>query len=321
MTRSEGFTLIELMIVMAILSILAALTTPHIMEEINYKRATITAEETQLILNAARAYRIDKGAWPGNTTCFNAITVLSSASEGYLAGVTNFNRYNSPYSTSCTARSFSLDQEVIADWDGLIVNSVAGTEIIDNSSHQIRSTIGLPGSEPALDGKLSRFATGNAELNRMRTTLLLGDNNITEVNTLEAKTGQFSGNISGSTLTVSQAAAIHGFLQANGESQFAGKASFNDEVILKKIAVPGAVGCTTGAIARDAIGKTLSCQSGVWTSNSGTLDGPYLVSGNSLGAWSMCTLNYGSGNSKSLSYNNGNWFYSGSGTQLVYCYK
>lgn len=209
----------------------------------------------------------------------------------------------------------------MADWDGYLVNSLAGTEIVDSASHLVRSTIGIPGSEPALDAKLSRVATGNAELNRMRTTLLLGNNNVTEVNKLEAVSGQFSGAVSGATLTVAQTAAIGGLLQAQGESQFVGKAAFADEVILNKVAVAGTGGCTTGAIARDSIGKTLSCQSGIWTSNSGALDGPYRVSGNSLGAWAMCTLNYGSGNSKSLTYSNGNWFYSGSGTQVVYCYK
>lgn len=321
MNNSRGFTLLELAVVMSIISIMAALTAPHLKEEINHQRAKVTIEETQLILDAARSYRIDKGAWPGNSTCSNALTVLSSTTDKYLAGVKSENRYNSPYSTSCTAKSFSIDQETVADWDGFLVNSLAGTEIVDSASHLIRSTIGIPGSEPALDSKLSRIATGNAELNRMRTTLLLGNHNITEVNTLEGVNGKFTGGISGNSLSIAQTAAISGLLQAQGESQFTGKASFNDEVILKKIAVEGATGCTTGAIARDAAGKTLSCQSGVWKSNSGALDGPYKVTGKSLGAWAMCTLNYGSGNSKSLTYSGGKWFYSGSGTQIVYCYK
>lgn len=321
MNKSRGFTLVELMVVLGILSLLAVLTTPSYLEELNHRRALVSVEETQQILDAARTYRSDKGAWPGNATCSNALAILSSSSDQYLAGVGGFNRYNSPYSTSCTARTFSLDQETVADWDGYLANSLAGTQIVDTATHLLRSTIGIPGSEPALDAKLSRVATGNAELNRMRTTLLLGNNNIAEVNKLEAITGQFSGGIYGATLTVAQAAAIGGLLQARGESQFVGKAAFSDEVILNKVAVAGTGGCTTGAIARDATGKTLSCQSGIWTSNSGTLDGPYRVSGNSLGAWAMCTLNYGSGNSKSLTYSNGSWFYSGSGTQVVYCYK
>lgn len=321
MKKERGFTLVELMVVLGILSLLAALTTPSYIEELNQKRAVVSAGETQQILDAARSYRSDKGAWPGNATCSNALAVLSNPTDQYLVGVNSFNRYNSPYSTSCTSKTFSLDQETVADWDGFLVNSLAGTEIVDSATHLVRSTIGIPGSEPALDAKLSRVATGNAELNRMRTTLLLGNNNVTEVNKLEAVSGQFSVSVAGATLTVAQTAAIGGLLQAQGESQFVGKAAFNDEVILNKVAVAGTGGCTTGAIARDSTGKTLSCQAGTWTSNSGALDGPYRVSGSSLGAWAMCTLNYGSGNSKSLTYSNGNWFYSGSGTQVVYCYK
>ena len=239
MGKSRGFTLVELMVVLGILSLLAVLTTPSYLEELNRKRALVSIDETQQILDAARSYRSDKGSWPGNATCSNALTVLSNSTDRYLAGVSSFNRYNSPYSTSCTAKTFSLDQEAVADWDGYLVNSLAGTEIVDSASHLVRSTIGIPGSEPALDAKLSRVATGNAELNRMRTTLLLGNNNVTEVNKLEAVSGQFSGAVSGATLTVAQTAAIGGLLQAQGESQFVGKAAFADEVILNKVAVAG----------------------------------------------------------------------------------
>lgn len=63
------------------------------------------------------------------------------------------------------------------------------------------------------------------------------------------------------------------------------------------------------------------CQSGVWSKVGGGLDGPYRVTGANLGAWVICTLNYGSGNSKSLTFSGGNWYYSGSGTQVVYCYR
>lgn len=81
-------------------------------------------------------------------------------------------------------------------------------------------------------------------------------------------------------------------------------------------------GCApNGLLGRTPEGKVLSCESGSWKILGGTLDGPYRVSGSNLGHWAMCTLNYGSGNSKSLTYDGVNWIYSGSGTQVVYCYR
>jgi prepilin-type N-terminal cleavage/methylation domain-containing protein len=210
LNKSEGFTLIELAVVMMIVSVLAMLTTPNIMNEINQKRANIAVEETQLIVDAARSFRIANGAWPGNATCSNALTVLQTGTPPMLSGIAAVNKYNSPISTSCTSTTFSVDQDAVADWDGYIVNSLAATTIVNAATSQLRTTIGIPGSEPAMDSKLSRIATGNAELNRMRTTLLLGGNNINEVGTLNGTNAALTG-----TLTVAQTAAITGLLTAN----------------------------------------------------------------------------------------------------------
>ena len=87
MGKSRGFTLVELMVVLGILSLLAVLTTPSYLEELNRKRALVSIDETQQILDAARSYRSDKGSWPGNATCSNALTVLSNSTDRYLAGV------------------------------------------------------------------------------------------------------------------------------------------------------------------------------------------------------------------------------------------
>ncbi|WNZ87442.1 MULTISPECIES: competence type IV pilus major pilin ComGC [Pseudomonas] len=263
--RQSGFTLLELMVVLAIISIIAALTTPNMISEINQRRAELTAAETTMIMDAARSYRIDKGAWPGNATCSDAISVLRNSTPAYLAGITVMNKYNSPYSSSCTAKTFSLDQNAVKDYDGLLVNLIAGTEIVAPDVYQIRTTIGVPGSEPALDAKLSRIATGNAELNRMRTTLYLGGNNINEVNTINAVGGSFSGGVQTRTLNVQEMAAIAGALGVQGESQFSGKATFKQGIVLDHVVVEGAKNCSVGAVARDADGMTLSCYKGVWT--------------------------------------------------------
>lgn len=47
MRRTKGFTLVELMVVLAILSLLASLSVPNYIDEINLKRANLAASETQ----------------------------------------------------------------------------------------------------------------------------------------------------------------------------------------------------------------------------------------------------------------------------------
>lgn len=262
--RFAGFTLLELMVVMAILGVFAALTTPSIVDELNHKRANVAVSESTLIMDAVRSYRAQKGAWPGGATCANALEALKNASPPYLLGVPDVNKFSSPYSTSCTSQTFSLDQSAVADYDGFLVNNIAGTSIVSATDHRIRTTIGVPGTEPALDAKLTRIATGNAELNRMRTTLLLGNNDIREVNNVEAVNGTFASQVSSRVLTVGDLASIAGALSVAGESQFSGKARFKQEVILGKTVVEGAKGCEVGALAKDSTGVTLSCQSGVW---------------------------------------------------------
>ena len=295
---------------MVILSLLAAYGMPKLVEQLNERRANVTAQETQQILDAARSFRAAQGLWPGGATCLNAIAVLEGTTPPYLPGGLDKNKYRSPLTTSCTATTFSIDQAIIEDWDGVVANLLPATQIVNASAHRIRTTVGVPGSEPALDSKLSRVASGNAELNRMRTNLLLGNFDIREVKNIDAVSGDFSGTLS-----------VDGLFSAKGDSQFTKKATFNDVVVLNKVVTENTACTPNGALARDNKGVTLSCQSGVWKGNSGGLDGPYRVSGSSLGAWAICTLNYGSGNSKSLTFNNGSWFYSGSGTQVVYCYK
>ncbi|HBP1602427.1 TPA: type II secretion system protein [Pseudomonas aeruginosa] len=176
--KQAGFTLIELVVVMAVMALIAALMTPNMMEELNLRRANLTAEDTTAILDAARSYRVATASWPGGATCSTAISVLKTG--GYLGAMSTDNRYNNPVTTSCDARTFSVVQSAVKDWDGYLVNSIAGTEITAAATNQITSTIGVPGSEPALSNKLTRVATGNLEDNRMRTNLLMGGQQINE---------------------------------------------------------------------------------------------------------------------------------------------
>lgn len=163
---------------MAVMALIAALMTPNSMEELNLRWANLTAVDSTVILDAARSYRVANVFWPCCATCSTAINVLKKG--GYLAALSTDNRYNNPITTSCDSRTFSVAQSAVADWVDYLVNSIAGSEITTAATHQMTSTISVPGSEPALSNKLASVATGNQEDNRMRTTLLMRGQQINE---------------------------------------------------------------------------------------------------------------------------------------------
>nr|WP_192963256.1 prepilin-type N-terminal cleavage/methylation domain-containing protein [Pseudomonas fluorescens]CEK42036.1 hypothetical protein PQBR57_0083 [Pseudomonas fluorescens SBW25] len=200
--KQRGFTLIELMVVLAVLGIIAAYTTPKYIEELNLRRANLTAEDTTQIMDAARSYRVATASWPGGaSSCSNAIALLKA--DGYLSGLITTNRYNNAVTTSCDTKTFSVIQSAVEDWDGYLTNSIAGTEITNAGSYQITSKIGIPGSEPALNNKLTRVATGNIEDNRMRTTLYMGGQQMAEAGDINFSQANPTLNAQSGSLTLS----------------------------------------------------------------------------------------------------------------------
>jgi len=313
-----GFSMLEVMVAVSIMSLIAVATTPVWINDYNEKRSNLTIEETQSILDAARVYRVEHGTWPGGATCLSAVNALKSTSPPLLAGVTNVNPFNQTLSTSCTTTTFSVDQTVSPDWDGVVANGLASSQVLSAPSNTVRTTIGVPGTEPALDSKLSRIATGNAEMNRMQTTLLLGNNDIREVAHIDADSLNVAGNtttgtlgvvgaasaaslaVSGTTTTgalnVTGNAVVGGTTRLNGAVTFNDTARFNDaadfrEVVkLNKVVTEGA-SCTAagnGAIARNAAGLTLSCQSGVWHAPSASVS---TVVRSSFSNYTACAAN------------------------------
>jgi general secretion pathway protein G len=63
-SREAGFTLIELVIVMAIIALLAALVGPRLMDSLGDSQAKATGTQIELLGTALDKYRLDNGSYP-----------------------------------------------------------------------------------------------------------------------------------------------------------------------------------------------------------------------------------------------------------------
>ena len=60
----SGFTLIEILVVVVILGVLAALVVPRIMERPDQARIIAAKNDVRAIMSALKLYRLDNGAYP-----------------------------------------------------------------------------------------------------------------------------------------------------------------------------------------------------------------------------------------------------------------
>lgn len=76
--KNKGFTLVELMVVVAVIAILAAIAMPQFMSAADKAKSAKEQADIQTITNAAQLYMIDKSV-------NEAPTVDTLYKEGYLA--------------------------------------------------------------------------------------------------------------------------------------------------------------------------------------------------------------------------------------------
>lgn len=90
-SRSRGFTLIEIMVVVVILAVLGALVVPKVLENVDKARVTRAKSDIQAIETALDLYRLDNFKYPTTEQGLQALvtqpvdqSVTNYRSGGYL---------------------------------------------------------------------------------------------------------------------------------------------------------------------------------------------------------------------------------------------
>jgi general secretion pathway protein G len=69
----RGFTLIEILVVITIIGILAALIVPRIMDRPDQARATAARADVNAIMSSLKLYKLDNGVYPSNEQGLQAL--------------------------------------------------------------------------------------------------------------------------------------------------------------------------------------------------------------------------------------------------------
>lgn len=70
----RGFSLIEIMVVVVIMGVLAALIVPNLLDRPDQARVTAARQDVGAIMQALKLYRLDNGSYPTNEQGLRALT-------------------------------------------------------------------------------------------------------------------------------------------------------------------------------------------------------------------------------------------------------
>ena len=82
--RSRGFTLLELMVVIVIIGVLAALIAPKVLEKVGQAKVTAARSDINNLMNALMMYKLDNGRYPSQDQGLQAL--VAKPTTGSIPG-------------------------------------------------------------------------------------------------------------------------------------------------------------------------------------------------------------------------------------------
>jgi general secretion pathway protein G len=82
--RARGFTLLELMVVVVIIGVLAALIAPAVLERAEQAKVTAARTDVSNLMNALKLYRLDNGRYPSSDQGLDAL--VTKPTTGTIPG-------------------------------------------------------------------------------------------------------------------------------------------------------------------------------------------------------------------------------------------
>jgi general secretion pathway protein G len=81
--NSRGFTLIEIIIVVIIMSLIAALVVPRLFKKVEKSKMQITKTQIIMIENAVKMFKLDTGRYPSTDEGLQALLVKPDAANNW----------------------------------------------------------------------------------------------------------------------------------------------------------------------------------------------------------------------------------------------
>ena len=111
-TQAKGFTLLELLIVVAIIGVLAAIAIPNFVSASTKSKYGRTLADTKTIVSQVMLYQNDNNAYPANWAALQGGNYMSTTSDPFAAA-------NTPYLGTITAapvNAFTTGKDANGAW-------------------------------------------------------------------------------------------------------------------------------------------------------------------------------------------------------------